>query len=69
MSNFTLMFVAKKDNPSVVEAFNDYQEKVGIIKKVAVPGKREYEAVLFAKKLARSFPSIEQAKKFIENNY
>ncbi len=69
MSNFTVMFVSKKDNPGIMEAFNDYQEKVGVIKKVAVPGKREYEAQVFAKKLARSFPSIEQAKKFIENNY
>ena len=63
------MFVEKRDNPGVLEAFNDYQDKVGVIKKVAVPGKREYEATLFNKKMSRAFPSVDQAKRFLENNY
>lgn len=66
MINYTLMFVAKKDQPDIIEAFNDYQEKMGVIKKA---GKKEWEATIFGKGIKKVLPSQEQARRFIEANY
>lgn len=69
MSKFTkYMYVTKKDNGNVTEVFNDFQEKLGMIKKVAIPGKVEWQASIFASKISRSFKSYDQAVRFIEIN-
>ena len=65
---YNLLYRQKPDNPKVTEVFNDFQEKLGMIKLVTVPGKKEYEATIFAKKIMRSFKSLEEAKRFVESN-
>ena len=65
---YKYLYRQREDNPKVPEVFNDFQEKLGLIKLVTIPGKKEYEATIFSSKVKRSFPSIEQAKKFVESN-
>ncbi len=65
---YNLLYRQKADNPKVTEVFNDFQEKLGMIKLVTVPGKKEYEATIFSKKIMRSFKSLEEAKRFVESN-
>jgi len=63
------MFKPRNDNPDIIDAFDDYQEKIGIIKK-AKSSKKEWEATIFTRSnLQRVFSSQDQAKRFIEGNY
>ncbi len=65
---YKYMYRVREDNPKVTEVFNDFQEKLGMITLVTLPGKKEWEATIFAPRVKKSFGSIEQAKKFVETN-
>ena len=65
---YKYMYKQRSDNPRITEVFNDFQEKLGVIKLVTIPGKKEWEATVFTPSIKRSFSSIEQAKRFIESN-
>ena len=65
---YNYLYRQRPDNPKITEVFNDMQEKLGMIKLVTVPGKKEYEATLFSKKIMRSFKSLDEAKRFVEAN-
>jgi len=65
---YNLLYRQKPDSPKITEVFNDMQEKLGMIKLVTIPGKKEWEATIFSSKTTHKFTSLEQAKKFIETN-